>query len=295
MTLEWAAIPATELNIHACLASGQAFRWRRSSDGEWRGVIGRTAVRLCPEERGFHWQTYPDPGRWEVIERYFSLGLDLQPLYRRWVSSTPQIGDCCARHAGLRILRQDAVETLFSFLCASCNTIVKIRRTIEALARRYGEPVAEIRGTTYYAFPGVDALAWADEAALREDLWGFRAPRVIRAAQFLQDQPAGWLESLREAPRELASKSLESLFGIGAKIADCISLFGLWHDDAVPIDTHVRQVAERLFMPGLKSKSLTPPVYLQVAEAYREKFGPYAGWAQQYLFYGELKTGTIEC
>jgi N-glycosylase/DNA lyase len=292
--MEWAEIPADQLNIQASLASGQAFRWRRADDGEWRGVVGSTVVRIRPGRKGFRWQTFPENGWWELIEHYFALGVKLDPLYDRWIASVPQIAECCARYAGLRILRQDATETLFSFLCASCNTIVKIRRTMEALARRYGEPIAEIDGQAYFAFPNVDTLAWADEAALRVDLWGFRAPRVIQAARFLQDQPFGWLESLRDAPRAESSRALQGLFGIGAKIADCIGLFGLWHDDAVPIDTHVRQVAERLFMPELAARSLTPAVYEQVANIYRERFGPYAGWAQQYLFFGELKPGTTE-
>ena len=290
--MEWAEIPAETLNIPASLASGQAFRWRPTEDGAWRGVIGRSAVILIPESCGFHWQTYPEQGRWDLLAHYFALDVDLDPLYRQWIGASQEIADCCRRYAGLRILRQDAVEALIAFLCASCNTIVKIRRTIAALARRYGEPIAEVDGETFYAFPTVEALAYADEVALRADLWGFRAPRVIEAARFLLGQPDAWLEMLREAPREEAARELTSLFGIGAKIADCVALFGLWHDDAVPVDTHIRQIAVRLFRPDLASKSLTPAVYSQLADLYRERFGPYAGWAQQYLFLGELKPGT---
>jgi N-glycosylase/DNA lyase len=289
---EWAAIPQRELHIPACLASGQAFRWRCDERGEWRGVIGRTAVVLRPEAHGFHWQTYPVPGQWAVLAQYFALDVRLEPLYGEWIGAVPEIAASCERLAGLRILRQAATETLFSFLCASCNTIVKIRRTLSALAARYGEPIFDVNGERFHAFPDVDRLALADEAELRSDLWGFRAPRVVRAAQFLQDQPDGWLEMLRDAPREEATRALQSLFGIGAKIADCIALFGLWHDDAVPIDTHVRQIAVRLFRPDLYAKSLTPTVYEALANTYRERFGTYAGWAQQYLFFEELKPGT---
>jgi N-glycosylase/DNA lyase len=290
--MEWAAIPAQTLNIPASLASGQAFRWRQTEEGEWRGTVGESAVFLGPRADGFYWQTFPHNNHWPLIERYFALDVDLEPLYVQWAATTPEIAQCCARYAGLRILRQDAEETLFSFLCASCNTIVKIRRSIEALAKRYGEPCLELDGELFYRFPTVEALAGADELALRADLWGFRAPRVIRAAQFLLDQPDDWLATLRQAPRDEATRALESLFGIGAKIADCIALFGLWQDDAVPIDTHVRQVAERLFRLEPGSKTLTPSSYRRFAGAYRDRFGAYAGWAQQYLFFAELTPNT---
>jgi N-glycosylase/DNA lyase len=162
-----------------------------------------------------------------------------------------------------------------------------------ALAARYGELVAEIEGERFYTFPTIGALAQADENALRADLWGFRAPRVIEAARFLQNQPDDWLKALREVPRPDATRSLMGLFGVGAKIADCIALFGLWHDDAVPIDTHVRQIAVRLFRPELAARTLTPTVYEELAGLYRRKFGSYAGWAQQYLFMDELAPRTI--
>ncbi|HZP83309.1 MAG TPA: DNA glycosylase [Chthonomonadaceae bacterium] len=141
----------------------------------------------------------------------------------------------------------------------------------------------------FYAFPTLAALATADEAALRADLWGYRAPRVIALARHLQTLPPGWLESLRDVPYAEAKAALTGLFGVGAKLADCICLFALDKDEAVPVDTHVRQIACRLFAPELAGKSLTPRIYDALADAYRARFGPYAGWAQQVLFFGELR------
>src|SRR5437763_6304623 len=47
------------------------------------------------------------------------------------------------------------------------------------------------------------------------------------------------------APRRLdyeaARRELMALPAIGPKIADCVCLFGLGHDAAVPVDTHVWQ------------------------------------------------------
>ncbi|HEX2172529.1 MAG TPA: hypothetical protein VHL09_08800, partial [Dehalococcoidia bacterium] len=72
--------------------------------------------------------------------------------------------------------------------------------------------------------------------------------------------------------------------GIGPKIADCICLFGLGFDEAVPIDTHVWAITHELFGTQVPSRTLTPRTYRYLGDLWRDRFGPYAGWAQQYLF-----------
>lgn len=286
---EWADVPKERLDFASTLRSGQTFRWRERPCGEWLGPIGDLAVRIRPEAKGFWWQSYPEAGRWDAIHRYFALDADLPALYAEWNRREPRIAAAISEFAGLRIVRQDAEEAFFSFLCASCNTIVKITRTIRALESRYGEPIVRIDDDTFYRFPSAERLAGAREADLRSDLWGYRAPRVIEIARHVASAGPGWIESLRTMPYPDAHRSLTQFFGIGAKIADCICLFALWHDEAVPIDTHIRRIATQLYRPELSQKTLTPAVYRALGDLLRERFGPYAGWAQQYLFYADLQ------
>jgi N-glycosylase/DNA lyase len=291
--MEWADVPADRLDIPACLASGQCFRWRVSDEGEWRGVIGGTAVALRPKAEGFWWRTLPEPGGWDVLARYFALDVDLPRLHAEWTAGDPRIAPAVSRHPGLRILRQEPGEAFFSFLCATNNTIQKIRHTITRLAERYGEPVAEVDGETLFAFPTAERLAEAEEADLRGDLWGYRAPRLVALARHAATEgEAAWFTRLRALPYLEARAELASLFGIGLKVADCICLFGLGHDQAVPVDTHVRRIAARLFGDDLPARTLTPTVYNAIGERFRETFGPYAGWAQQALFFDELAPAT---
>lgn len=283
------------LNLAATLTSGQNFRWRQDAAGVWWGVIGKVVVAIRQEENHpetpLFWQTFPEADREDVVADYFRLDVDLDRLYTDWISAEPRIAPALTAYRGLRILRQPPVECFFAFQCAACNTIVKIERSVEALARRYGERIETAISSppfAFYAFPTVEALAEADEAVLRADLWGYRAPRVIALARHLQSLPPGWLESLRCRPYLEAKAALAGLFGVGAKLADCICLFALDKDAAVPVDTHVRQIACRLFLPEMASRSLTPRVYEAIADAYRTRFGPHAGWAQQYLFFEQL-------
>ncbi len=291
ISLNWSDIPQNRLNIPLTLTSGQCFRWEQTPEGEWYGAVGNSLVRLKPEEAGFWWETYPEPGRWDLIHRYFALDVDLEGLYAQWRRREPRIAPSLRRWAGLRILRQEAQEAFFAFHCATCNTVVKITRSVRALAQRYGEPICDLNGKTFYRFPDVKRLSDASERALREDLWGFRAPRVIASARHLRMQEPGWLESLRERPYREAHAELMRLEGIGAKVADCICLFALWHDEATPIDTHLWKIAVELYRPDLRGRSLTPALYQSAADLFRDRFGAYAGWAQQYLFLDALNAG----
>ena len=60
--------------------------------------------------------------------------------------------------------------------------------------------------------------------------------------------------------------------GIGNKVADCICLFGLYHLDAFPIDTHVRNILNREYNSKL-------PNWIG---------NKYSGLFQQYLFFYEI-------
>lgn len=283
------------LDLPGTLAGGQAFRWRCDSRGIWWGVIGSTVAALCEEPavapRHILWQTFPEPDRWPELSRYLRLDEDLHALYASW-RSDPHLGPASARHCGLRILRQPPLECLFAFQCAAANTVVKIERTVARLAERYGDRIAtglKEEPWPFYAFPTPTALAHADEAHLRADLWGYRAPRVIAAARSLLERDAGWLDGLQSAPWSEARADLMQFFGIGRKIADCIALFGLGCDEAVPVDTHILQISIGLLGYRPTVRTLTPTTYQAIGDLWRERYGGRAGWAQQYLFLDALQ------
>lgn len=59
---------------------------------------------------------------------------------------------------------------------------------------------------------------------------------------------------------------------------------------AIPVDTHVWQIAARDYMPNLRLvKSINDKVYKQIGDFFRELYGEYAGWAHSVLFSGDLK------
>eukprot|EP01042_Synura_sphagnicola_P015920 gene15920-20164_t len=98
-----------------------------------------------------------------------------------------------------------------------------------------------------------------------------------------------WLHSLRLKSREEVQNELLKLPGVGRKVADCVALFSLDKCDAIPVDTHVWDIACRDYDRSLASaKSLTPTVYNAVGDLFRARFGAKAGWAHSLLFAAEL-------
>ena len=81
---------------------------------------------------------------------------------------------------------------------------------------------------------------------------------------------------------------MTSLPGVGPKVAACACLFSLDKHAAVPVDTHVWQLAVEHYTPELEGKSLTPKLMEKVEDAIVGVFGEYAGWAHNTLFVAEL-------
>lgn len=87
-----------------------------------------------------------------------------------------------------------------------------------------------------------------------------------------------------------AREKLLDFKGVGRKVADCILLFGLGWSETVPVDTHVFQIAIRDYgFPATKNASLSPALHDRVSEFLASKWGAHAGWAQQILFFADLK------
>ena len=70
-----------------------------------------------------------------------------------------------------------------------------------------------------------------------------------------------------------------SLKGVGDKVADCVLLFSFKKYEAFPVDVWIKRGIEELYFNG---KIATPK---KAAEFARGHFGPYAGYAQEYLYH----------
>lgn len=207
-----------------------------------------------------------------VLRDYFQLDVGLPALYRAWGAADPlfrKVADDFPgeadpwahggrpRHppgvpphrvlpAGVRVLRQDPVECLLSFICTSNNHISRITAMIERLCRAFGRRLCRLDTRPFHAFPSLSALtgsppprhrrlprcppthgptlsspsAGADaEARLRALGFGYRAKFVSGSARAIAEGlGAEGLRQLRTVPYAEARRVLCALPGVGAKV-----------------------------------------------------------------------------
>ena len=135
-------------------------------------------------------------------------------------------------------------------------------------------------------FPGPDPLVAAGEAALRGCKLGFRAPYLLDAATRVVEGRLD-LEALRQLETPAAREALMQVHGVGRKIADCVLLFAYGRQDAFPIDVWVRRALSQWYFP--RARRVTADRLERFSQTY---FGPYSGYAQQYLFHSmRLESG----
>lgn len=222
-----------------------------------------------------------------VWRRYLGLECDYEAIDADILgrSSLPALSEAVRHGSGIRILRQQPWETVCSFIISQNNNIPRIKRIISALCERYGEPL-DTRGmeehggaAPAFAFPTPEVLYAAGIDGIFALRTGFRAKYIYDAARLWSSGAIDTAALAADADEALstaeAAASLERIKGVGPKVAACSLLFGFGRLDAFPVDVWIRRVIARYFGEDFDTASL----------------GPYAGVAQQYLFYYERYLG----
>jgi len=261
---------------------GQSFRWSLAADGSWVGVFGHTLAAVRAGPQGLEWRGQKGTTHAEGALRHY---LDAEGAQARLSEALPWRSDSVLRSAraaypGLRILRQDPHEALIGFLCSSNKRILQIRVMVAALASKLGEPL----GGGFHALPSWQAIARADDAVLRACSLGYRAAYLRGTAKQLLARPR-WAEEFAALTTADLLAELQSLPGVGPKVAACVALFGFGRLESFPVDTWVVQaLADAYGLHGWKPAQLEQFGKAHFAEA--------AGLAQQYLF-SAIRNGQL--
>ncbi|KAJ1928058.1 8-oxoguanine glycosylase ogg1, partial [Tieghemiomyces parasiticus] len=217
-----------------------------------------------------------------LLTDYFQLHVNLRDHYQRWSRADPNFKHKARGFPGVRVLRQDPVENLFSFICSSNNNIKRITLMVDNLCRTFGQPLGHIPShhvldtasesvtlEPFYTFPTLAELHQARdnrtlEPTLRALGFGYRARYIQNTVEALvaahgAHQADSWLRSLRDEPYDVARAALLQLSGVGPKVADCICLMSLDKAEVIPVDTHVWQIALRDYTFDLTPASTVGP------------------------------------
>lgn len=255
------------ISLDLTLRSGQVFHWDRDADGSWQGLIGETPVRV--RERGGFLLAHSRQA--DLVRRYFSLDHPLDRIYEAFPTD-PMSCEALEMCRGLRVLRQPRWECLATFITSSMKQVAHIRAMSLAIRKSFGHPAGK-----FFAYPGPEGLARADEASLRACGLGYRAAHLLATARRIAEGGVD-LEALAKLETGELRCALTGLPGVGVKVANCVLLFAYERLDAVPIDVWIHRVllAMRHGRGGTAS---------QLARYARRRLGPYAGYVQQYLFH----------
>ena len=268
------SLPVSDFNLEHTLECGQAFRWEKSGHF-YTGVIGDAAVKVSFDGRELAVETSSAADR-ERIADYFGLNEDLPHIYKE-IGGDPHIKKAIKKYHGLRILNQDRWECLASFILSSYTNIPRIKKMIAGLSKKFGKRLV-LNGTEAYSFPPAGKIARAGIKTLKGLGLGFRAGYIKDTAQKVASKKFD-LDELEDLNYEEAKERLMSLKGVGGKVADCVLLFSFKKYEAFPVDVWIKRGIEGLYFNG---KTAAPE---KAAEFARERFGAYAGYAQEYLYH----------
>ncbi len=273
---EWLVFSSIEpFDLYRTLTSGQTFRWVRNG-ASFEGVVGDSLLEMRQERDQLWARTFPVALQLDLVTDYFALKFPIQDAIAK-LSQDEHLARALTRQPGIRILRQQPWECMASFILAINKSIPQIEKTIVALCEKLG-PKVRVGNKIISLFPGPEIIANTPEAVLRSTKMGFRARYLVAAAQKLIQEHID-LVQYRQKTYAQAKSFLMEFYGIGPKVADCICLFSLGHQQAFPVDVWI----QRAMKPYCGVKERTNLV--RVAEIAREKFGNFAGLAQQYLYH----------
>ena len=249
---------------------GQCFRFNKhpSKENTYCGVAFSKYIEITQRENNIEFSA--DKSDFENI--WFNF-LDLNTDYNSILTSFSDdevLFNAGKFASGIRILKQDPWEALCSFIISQNNNIPRIKGIIENLSREYGEKIECFDGETRYAFPTAEALYNAGEKNIFALKTGFRAKYIYDCAKKINSKDL-ILENIKSMTYEEAMSQLQTVKGIGPKVAACSLLFGFSKFEAFPIDVWVKRILEKYYS---NSRS-------------RHFSSQYAGIAQQYLFYYE--------
>lgn len=264
-----------DMDLAQIADSGQCFRMERLGAGYYSLVAFGKYLEIHQEGEEFLFScTEEEFG--EVWAEYFDLETDYGKIKDSVDEEDSYLKAAVAYGHGIRILRQDLWEMIISFLISQNNNISRIRNSVALLCKRVGEEKKGINGVVYYTFPQADAIVQAGMEILGTLGLGYRDKYIFKIAQAAEEGSLD-LESLGHRDYETAHRELMSQYGIGRKVADCICLFGLYHTEAFPLDTHVKKIVEAHYPQGFPAG----------------RYQGYAGILQQYMFYYDLQKISV--
>jgi N-glycosylase/DNA lyase len=262
------------INLENTINSGQVFLWTKQKEF-WYGVNGQDILKIN------------DSGKITSYSKkkydFFRDSDDMAKIIRS-ISKDKTTKMAVKKYLGLRLVRQDPFQCYISFIISSNSNIQKIKSSLEKISAKFGRKI-QFDNKEFHLFPEPKKIANATIQEIQNCGVGYRAKFIIDAAKMVESQQIDF-RYLAKCNYQDAKKIILTVPGIGNKVADCILLFSLDKLDAFPLDRWMIRILEKYYLEKfeLETKSITEKQYDILHEKITKYFGPFAGYAQQFLF-----------
>lgn len=261
---------------------GQCFRWNKEQDGSYTGVFKDNVLNVKKENDEIFFKGILTGDIEEVVNKYFDLKRNYEDIKLELSKVDLNIKQSIEYGKGIRILNQDLIETILSFIISANNNIPRIKGIIEKMCESYGDKILWNK-KIYYSFPTLEQLKNVSVVDYRNLGTGFRDIRLYETVHMLLERIVDINELKNEKDTNKVREELMKLSGVGPKVADCILLFSdLKRLDVFPVDVWVRRVMNELYIKNPKESKVSKK---EIEKLAMKKFGKFQGLAQQYLFY----------
>ena len=210
---------------------GQCFRFDKvessSHEVEYSGVAFGRAVSFAQDGNTLYIYNSTAEDFDMIWRDYLCLDVDYGKINASLLSrfsegQNPDFERAVEMGRGIRILAQEPVETVISFIISQNNNIPRIKQIVERLSRQCGEPISVCEemekhlsdNVGLYSFPTVEALNALGVDGLFAAKLGFRAKYVYDATERIL---SGEIDLNRISGAESTAEGLEYLCKIKGK------------------------------------------------------------------------------
>ena len=262
------------INVENSINSGQVFLWKKKKD-YWYGINGQDILRINNSGRIKSYQN----NKTDFFRKNDHIDEILESI-----SKDKTTKKAVTKYLGLRLLEQDPFQCLISFIVSSNSNIQKIKICLENFSKKFGKRI-EFDEQEFFLFPKPKVVANASIEDVLECGIGYRSKFVIEAARKVASKEIDF-KKLKKCNYSETKHNICSIPGVGNKVADCIMLFSLNKLEAFPLDRWMIRILEKYYNKEfeLETKTITDKQYGILHKKIVEHFGPYAGYAQQFLF-----------
>ncbi len=253
-------------DLDKIIESGQTFRAKEIEHNLYRFISLGNVLYIA--KTNFDDKTYEVSCKKEEWDKFWYNYFDLGRNYSKIKLYDEFATKCFEESKGIRILVQDPLEMLISFIISQRKSIPAIRSSIEKICQRFGTRISTEHENDLYLFPTINQLSKATEDELNECKTGYRTPYIIDAINTLNNNPS-FLDKGYCMRDEDLLEHLKTIKGVGTKVANCIALFAYNRLSLAPIDTWINKIIEEYYNGNSPFSK------------YKEN----AGIIQQYMFY----------